>query len=58
MMRDEREKLAITLEEEISQSAEELWFENAAKLRDEIKGIRRDMAAFPEASGVGSPGSG
>jgi excinuclease ABC subunit B len=57
MSRDELEKLAITLEEEMFQAAEELRFEYAAKLRDEIKGIRRDMAAFPEASGVGSAGS-
>jgi excinuclease ABC subunit B len=56
MSRDELEKLAITLEEEMFQAAEELRFEYAAKLRDEIKGIRRDMAAFPEASGVGSTG--
>jgi excinuclease ABC subunit B len=54
MSRDELEKLAITLEEEMFQAAEELRFEYAAKLRDEIKGIRRDMAAFPETSGVGS----
>ncbi len=57
MSRDDLEKLAITLEEEMFQAAEELRFEYAAKLRDEIKGIRRDMAAFPEASSVGSPGS-
>jgi excinuclease ABC subunit B len=49
MSQEELEKLAITLEEEMFQAAEELRFEYAAKLRDEIKSIRRDLAA---ASGV------
>jgi excinuclease ABC subunit B len=47
MSQEELEKLAITLEEEMFQAAEELRFEYAAKLRDEIKSIRRDLAAFP-----------
>ena len=38
MSRDELEKLVITLEEEMFPAAEELRFEYAAKLRDEIKG--------------------
>ena len=50
MSQDELEKLAITLEEEMFQAAEELRFEYAAKLRDEIKSIRRDLA--PRPSGV------
>jgi excinuclease ABC subunit B len=54
MSQEELEKLAITLEEEMFQAAEELRFEYAAKLRDEIKSIRRDLAAFPGVSGVGS----
>ena len=41
--RDELEKLLVTLEEEMFQAAEELRFEYAAKLRDEIKEIRRDL---------------
>ena len=45
MSQEELEKLAITLEEEMFQAAEELRFEYAAKLRDEIKSIRRDLAA-------------
>ena len=53
MSQDELEKLAITLEEEMFQAAEELRFEYAAKLRDEIKSIRRDLMAFPQE--VGSP---
>jgi len=47
--RDELEKLLVTLEEEMFQAAEELRFEYAAKLRDEIKEIRRDLNALTEA---------
>ena len=39
----ELEKLAITLEEEMFAAAEELRFEYAAKLRDEIKDLRREL---------------
>ena len=39
----ELEKLAITLEEEMFAAAEELRFEYAAKLRDEIKELRREL---------------
>jgi excinuclease ABC subunit B len=39
----ELEKLLVTLEEEMFAAAEELRFEYAAKLRDEIKGLRRDL---------------
>jgi len=49
MSREELEKLAVTLEEEMFQAAEELRFEYAAKLRDEIKEIRRDLNALAEA---------
>jgi excinuclease ABC subunit B len=42
----EMEKLAITLEEEMFAAAEELRFEYAAKLRDEIKELRRELAAL------------
>ena len=45
----ELEKLAITLEEEMFAAAEELRFEYAAKLRDEIKQLRRELAALAEA---------
>src|SRR4051812_46642212 len=45
----ELEKLAITLEEEMFAAAEELRFEYAAKLRDEIKELRRELAALQEA---------
>jgi excinuclease ABC subunit B len=49
MQPDEIEKLVITLEEEMLAAAEELRFEYAAKLRDEIKELRREFqAAAPE----------
>ncbi|HEY5057872.1 MAG TPA: excinuclease ABC subunit UvrB [Gaiellaceae bacterium] len=47
--RAELEKLAVTLEEEMLAAAEELRFEYAAKLRDEIKDLRRELLAFEEA---------
>jgi excinuclease ABC subunit B len=50
MSRDEIEKLVITLEEEMFAAAEELRFEYAAKLRDEIKTLRRELTALAEAS--------
>ena len=46
MDREELEKLAITLEEEMFAAAEELRFEYAAKLRDEIKELRRELTAL------------
>ena len=49
MSRDELERLVVTLEEEMFQAAEELRFEYAAKLRDEIKELRRDLNALAEA---------
>ena len=49
MSRDELERLVIELEEEMFAAAEELRFEYAAKLRDEIKELRRELLAFAEA---------
>ena len=46
LSREELEKLAITLEEEMFVAAEELRFEYAAKLRDEIKDLRRELLAL------------
>ncbi len=46
LSRDELEKLAIELEEEMFAAAEELRFEYAAKLRDEIKDLRRELQAL------------
>jgi excinuclease ABC subunit B len=48
MSRDELEKLAVTLEEEMLVAAEELRFEYAAKLRDEIKELRRELQSTAE----------
>ncbi|MBV8562235.1 MAG: UvrB/UvrC motif-containing protein, partial [Actinobacteria bacterium] len=48
MSREELEKLVVTLEEEMYVAAEELRFEYAAKLRDEIKDLRRDLQALEE----------
>ena len=42
---NELEKLVVTLEEEMRVAAEELRFEYAAKLRDELKDLRRDLLA-------------
>ncbi|HEX3289884.1 MAG TPA: UvrB/UvrC motif-containing protein, partial [Gaiella sp.] len=46
MSREELEKLVVTLEEEMYVAAEELRFEYAAKLRDEIKELRRELNAL------------
>jgi excinuclease ABC subunit B len=43
MSPEELEKLVVTLEEEMYVAAEELRFEYAAKLRDEIKDLRREL---------------
>ena len=50
MSPEELEKLVITLEEEMYLAAEELRFEYAAKLRDEIKELRRELTAFAATS--------
>jgi excinuclease ABC subunit B len=49
MSPSEMEKLVIQLEEEMFAAAEELRFEYAAKLRDEIKDLRRELQAAAEA---------
>jgi excinuclease ABC subunit B len=49
MSREELEKLVIELEEEMFAAAEELRFEYAAKLRDEIKELRRELLALQTA---------
>ncbi len=49
MSREELEKLVVTLEEEMYAAAEELRFEYAAKLRDEIKDLRRELQALAAA---------
>src|SRR5213595_760891 len=54
MSAGELEKLVIQLEEEMFAAAEELRFEYAAKLRDEIKEIRRELAAAGEPTAAAS----
>jgi len=49
MAPSELEKLVIELEEEMFTAAEELRFEYAAKLRDEIKELRRELVAAARA---------
>jgi excinuclease ABC subunit B len=44
----------VELEEEMFAAAEELRFEYAAKLRDEIKALRRDLTAAPSPSATPS----
>jgi excinuclease ABC subunit B len=48
MSAGEIEKLVVTLEEEMYVAAEELRFEYAAKLRDEVKALRRELQALTE----------
>ncbi len=48
MDRDELEKLVVTLEEEMRVAADELRFEYAAKLRDELKQLRRELVAIDQ----------
>ncbi len=48
MKPEEIERLVVTLEEEMFTAAEELRFEYAAKLRDEIKDLRRELLAATE----------
>jgi excinuclease ABC subunit B len=53
MTREELEKLVVELEEEMFAAAEELRFEYAAKLRDEIKELRRELTAAAPAADEG-----
>jgi excinuclease ABC subunit B len=50
MDREEIERLVVTLEEEMLAAAEELRFEYAAKLRDEIRDLRRELVALAGAA--------
>jgi excinuclease ABC subunit B len=53
MSPDEIERLVVSLEEEMFAAAEELRFEYAAKLRDEIKSLRREMVEVTELPAAG-----
>jgi excinuclease ABC subunit B len=48
MDRGELERLVVDLEQEMYVAAEELRFEYAAKLRDEVKELRRELLALAE----------
>ena len=50
MSREDLEKLVVTLEEEMFAAATELRFEYAAKLRDEIKELRRELQALAQSA--------
>jgi excinuclease ABC subunit B len=50
--REELERLIRTLEEEMHEAAKDLRFEYAARLRDEVQDLRRELTALREA-GVG-----
>ncbi|HYV02314.1 MAG TPA: helicase-related protein, partial [Actinomycetota bacterium] len=49
MPRDELERLIRSLEEEMHEAAKDLRFEYAARLRDEVQELRRELAALREA---------
>ena len=57
MTREELEKLVVELEEEMFAAAEELRFEYAAKLRDEIKELRRELTAAAPAPAADEGGA-
>jgi protein-arginine kinase activator protein McsA len=58
MSAEEMERLMATLEEEMFAAAEELRFEYAAKLRDEIKDLARDLARLRGGRGSLAGGAG
>ncbi len=47
--REELERLIGTLEEEMREAASELKFEYAARLRDEVRDLRKELRALDEA---------
>jgi excinuclease ABC subunit B len=49
MPREELERLIRTLDEEMHEAAKDLRFEYAARLRDEVHELRRELAAMKEA---------
>jgi len=49
MPRDELERLIQSLEEEMHEAAKDLRFEYAARLRDEVQELRRELTAMKEA---------
>jgi excinuclease ABC subunit B len=55
MPTDELERLIGALEEEMHEAAKDLRFEYAARLRDEVRDLEKELRAMREA-GVGAPG--
>jgi excinuclease ABC subunit B len=55
MGQHELERLAVELEEEMIAAADDLRFEYAAQLRDEIRELRRDLREAQQAEGVDIP---
>jgi excinuclease ABC subunit B len=53
MPTEELERLIRTLEEEMHEAAKDLRFEYAARLRDEVVDLRKELKAL-RAAGVGS----
>ena len=47
--REELERLIQSLEEEMHEAAKDLRFEYAARLRDEVKDLRRELSDLKEA---------
>jgi excinuclease ABC subunit B len=47
--REELERLIRTLEEEMHEAAKDLRFEYAARLRDEVRDLRKELSALREA---------
>jgi excinuclease UvrABC helicase subunit UvrB len=53
MPQEELERLLLELEEEMHQAAKDLRFEYAARLRDEVVDLRKELKAL-RAAGVGA----
>ena len=49
MPREELERLIQTLDEEMHEAARDLRFEYAARLRDEVQELRKELSAMREA---------
>ena len=47
---EQLEKIVVELEEEMLAAAEDLRFEEAARIRDELKELRRDLDVITETS--------